>query len=171
MKKLVIVDHNLSSYSPNPAELSVLELGLNFNAGPALDTRKLICAVEQAIGQVENSSRDEARTRAVGILAKLPRHPRTPLVAEKRDAIKSVRSNMDIVILPADKGNSTVILNSDDYVGKMSDLLQDDSTYVKLKRHSTLKVEGSLQMLFADVFRLVPPQRKSLYFKLLCHNG
>lgn len=133
--------------------------------------KKLICVVEQAIGQVESNRRDEAQTRAVGILAKLPRNPSTPLLVEECNAIKSLRSIADIVVLPADKGNATVILNSNDYVEKMTDLLTDDNTYVALKRDPTLKIEKNLQSLLADVFQMVPPQYKSSYFRLLCHNG
>ncbi|XP_075559328.1 uncharacterized protein LOC142590809 [Dermacentor variabilis] len=50
-------------------------------------------------------------------------------------------------------------------------LLNDQDTYVRLTRDPTLKVQRDFQTLLADVFRFVAPERKSLYFKLLCHNG
>ncbi|KAH7970090.1 hypothetical protein HPB52_024060 [Rhipicephalus sanguineus] len=40
-------------------------LGLNLNTSAALDPKKMICAMEHATGQVDDSERDEACTRAV----------------------------------------------------------------------------------------------------------
>ncbi|XP_077492180.1 uncharacterized protein LOC144103294 [Amblyomma americanum] len=124
--------YNLSSYKPTQPEQAVLELGLIVNGGPALDKRKIICAVERAIGKVDHSRRDVVRTRAVSILAKLPNRQPSHMLAEERSAVNSLRRNQDIVILPADKGNATVMLNRPDYDKKMLDLLQDRSTYVDL---------------------------------------
>ncbi|XP_077492096.1 uncharacterized protein LOC144102812 [Amblyomma americanum] len=163
--------YNLYTYKPTQPELAVLELGLNFNAGPALDQRKIICAVERAIGKVDHSRRDEVRTRAVSILAKLPNRQPSHMLAEERNAVNSLRRNQDIVILPADKGNAAVKLNRSDYDKKMLDLLQDRSTYVALKKDPTSNLERELQELLVDVFHFVPPHDKSLSFRLLCHNG
>ncbi|XP_077517763.1 uncharacterized protein LOC144128315 [Amblyomma americanum] len=76
-----------------------------------------------------------------------------------------------IVVLPADKGNSTVVLNQSDYIRKMTTLLQDEAMYKKVKRDPTKKVETELQSLLSDVFKFIPPEKKHLYFRLLCHNG
>ncbi|XP_077522970.1 uncharacterized protein LOC144133699 [Amblyomma americanum] len=91
--------------------------------------------------------------------------------AEERSAVNSLRRNQDIVVLPADKGSATVMINRTDYDKKMLDPLQDRSTYVALKKDPTSKLERELQKLFVDVFYFVPPHHKSLYFRLLCHNG
>lgn len=118
--------HNLSTYRLDPAESSVLELGLNFNTGPASDVRRVICAAENAVNQVHQSHRDEARTRVVGVLSRLrQRKFPSPLSADERGAIKRLRENGEIVILPADKGNATVVLDTAVYKRKMLDLLED----------------------------------------------
>ncbi|XP_077508404.1 uncharacterized protein LOC144119728 [Amblyomma americanum] len=93
------------------------------------------------------------------------------MLPEECNAIRSLRRNREIVILPADKSNATVILNSTDYDKKMMELLQDKSTYIALKKDPTLKVERELQKHLAYVFLFVPPQHKALYYRLLCHNG
>ncbi|XP_077486537.1 uncharacterized protein LOC144097778 [Amblyomma americanum] len=93
------------------------------------------------------------------------------MLAEERSAVNSLRRNQDIVILPADKGNATVMLNRTDYDKKMLDLLQGRSTYVALKKDPTSKLERELQKLLVDIFHFVPPHHRSLYFRLLCHNG
>lgn len=164
--------YNLSTHKVDSAEASVLELGLNFNVAPAPDVRKVVCAVECAVNQVDPSRRDEARTRAIGVLSGLHRRKFvSPLSADERKAVKRLQANTEIVILPADKGNATVLIDTSVYKSKVLALLDDQDTYVRLTRDPTLKVQRDLQTLLADVFRFVPPERKSLYYSLLCHNG
>ncbi|XP_077516362.1 uncharacterized protein LOC144126209 [Amblyomma americanum] len=91
--------------------------------------------------KVEGGRRDEARTRVVSILAKRPTRQASHMLPEERNAIRSLRRNREIVILPADKANATVILNSTDYDKKMMELL-------KRQEH-----------------------HKALYYRILCHNG
>ncbi|XP_077523183.1 uncharacterized protein LOC144134065 [Amblyomma americanum] len=152
--------------------MSILSLGLNFNIGPALDTRKMICAAENALTQVDPSCREEARTRVVGVLSMLPSHLAiSSLTRQQKEAVTSLRSNPDIVVLPVDKGNETVLPDRSKYKEKMLLLLEDEGTYAKLARDPTAKLQKELQKLLADVFRMVPPQQRSLYYYLLCHNG
>ncbi|XP_075550212.1 uncharacterized protein LOC142583607 [Dermacentor variabilis] len=68
-------------------------------------------------------------------------------------AIKDLRSNQNLVILPADKGNATVLLNRTDYRDKMLSLLADEATYSRLKKDTTLKIQRELQKLLTDVFQ------------------
>ena len=63
------------------------------------------------------------------------------LSTEEKIAIKELKSNKDIVILKADKGNSTVIMNSEDYSAKISQLLDNDTTYKKLAKDPTKTTE------------------------------
>ena len=52
---------------------------------------------------------------------------------KERMALKNLKENRDIVILPADQGNDTVVMDSNQYEQKMRDLL-DDPVYKKIKR-------------------------------------
>ena len=52
--------------------------------------------------------------------------------------IRTLREDTDIVILPADKGNATVVMDRTEYVSKMS-LMLEDKTYAKLKKDPTLR--------------------------------
>lgn len=47
--------YNLSSYKPEGSEMAVLNLGLNFNMGPATDMKKIICAAERAVNLLDQS--------------------------------------------------------------------------------------------------------------------
>ncbi|XP_070394021.1 uncharacterized protein [Dermacentor albipictus] len=142
----------MSSYKPDKTELSVLSLGLNFNAGAARDKKKFVCAVENAVSQVDPAHRDEARTRVVSVLSRLRGPPSSALSSEERQAVKRLRGNYKVVILPADKGNATVLLDKVDYSQKMLTLLEDTNTYVQLDRDPTPKVQRDYQKLLADVF-------------------
>lgn len=57
-----------------------------------------------------------------------------------RSAISDLRKDESIIILPADKGNTTVVMDKTDYREKMLSLLSDPA-YKKLKRDPTTKVE------------------------------
>ena len=71
------------------------------------------------------------------------------LSKDERKALKELQSDTSIVILPADKGRSTVILNREDYLEKCMDhinngpyqlLKKDPTTTIKTKTLKKLKV-------------------------------
>ena len=55
--------------------------------------------------------------------------------------LESLRKDNTIVILPADKGNATVVMDSSLYEEKMKEILFDGNTYRKLKRNPTPCIE------------------------------
>ena len=59
-------------------------------------------------------------------------------------ALQELKADTDITILPADKGRSTVILNTKDYESKMSTLLSDINTYEVLQKDPTPKFKREL---------------------------
>ena len=58
-------------------------------------------------------------------------------------AIKDLKQDTEIVILPADKGNATVVMDHLEYVTKIKAMLKDD-TYCQLKRDPTHRVETKI---------------------------
>ena len=52
----------------------------------------------------------------------------------------------DIIILPADKGNATVLLDKEEYDPKVRELL-DDTSYQPIKKNPTLKIERVTEVL------------------------
>ena len=52
-------------------------------------------------------------------------------------ALKRIKNDKDIVILPADKGRVTVVMDNKDYTDKMDSLVNEKQTYEPLKRHPT----------------------------------
>ncbi|XP_037502643.1 uncharacterized protein LOC119377114 [Rhipicephalus sanguineus] len=162
----------MSSYELTAAECQVLSRGLNFNQGKQPDTRKVVCAVENAIGLVEENERDEVRTRAVGILSRIRKSSSQQVLSEdEQKAVKSLHENKKIAVLPADKGNVTVVLDRSAYQSKMEEIVGDYTTYAKIDRDPTSKVQTCLQKTLSGIFKTLPASAKRLYYQLLCTNG
>ncbi|BHF79117.1 hypothetical protein SprV_0602223600 [Sparganum proliferum] len=51
------------------------------------------------------------------------------LSGDEKKALKSLKTDENTIILPADKGGSTTIMDKTDYTEKMMTLLKDESTY------------------------------------------
>ena len=51
---------------------------------------------------------------------------------QEQKAIKDLQNDNKIIILPADKGRMTVIMNKSDYIDKTNTLLNDAETYQPL---------------------------------------
>ena len=122
---------NLSSRKLNASQRQALSRGLNFAPSPQFIPKvHIVASVEAAIyrsGAIE----EQATKACVGVVgplscAKLP--PRNTLPGEMM-AVKQLASDKDIVILPADIGRATVVMNQSDYSAKMQAMLDDRDTY------------------------------------------
>ena len=133
---------NLKDRSLSKPQEDVLRLGLNFAPAPTkLPLVGTIAAVEEGARQLGEDAED-LRGRVCGIL----RHAKPPkdnLTKEQRKALKELRSLEDEVILPADKGNATVVMTRGDYDSKMRGML-DTTTYRRLKKDPTATQEAKL---------------------------
>jgi len=61
----------------------------------------------------------------VRIKKKNSSRPRDNLQETERAELKTLKENENLTILPAEKGNATVVLNTSDFKQKISSLLQD----------------------------------------------
>ena len=76
--------------------------------------------------------------------------PTSNITTEERKALFELKKDQDIIILPADKGRTTVILDKQDYKEKVDNLLADTSTYTKLSRNPTSKFKNKLVNILRD---------------------
>ena len=67
--------------------------------------------------------------------------PKDNLSKDERKALKELQSDTSIVILPADKGRSTVIPNHEDYLEKCMDHI-NNGPYKLLKKDPTTKIKA-----------------------------
>ena len=144
---------NLSDKQLNNAEKSVLSRGLNFAVAPeSIPYVDYITATESAIrnNRLNPDLAEEIRGKVTVSLSNA-KPPPPNLSAEERRAAHSLAKDQDIIILPADKGRCTVVLNKTDYDNKVRLLLNDSDTYEPLKRDPSSnfkkKVIGVLQQL------------------------
>ena len=117
---------NLSKHELSDDENNALKKGLNFAVVPtSIPKTNLITGVESAIRGYKTINDEEAeKTRAA--VASVIRHAKPPKLDMPKgeiDALTELRNNEEVVILQADKGNATVILDAEDYEQKAAAIL------------------------------------------------
>ena len=103
-----------------------------------------IAAVEEGVRQLNKEDAEDLRGHVCGIL-KHAKPPKDNLTKEQRESLKELGSLEDEVILPADKGNATVMMRRDGYDTncKIRRTL-NTATYRQLKKDPTSTQEGKL---------------------------
>ena len=137
---------NLSNRSLTEDETSLLKKGLNFAITPiTVPINDYVIGIESACKLLgyESKLAESLRSECVKTIktAKMP-HPN--ISKGQCKALHTLAKDNNITILPADKGRSIVILNTDDYKEKARKLLSDPKTYKILKKDPTPKYTTTL---------------------------
>ena len=136
-KKSVI---NMSSRQLTHIETNLLAKDLNFSiTSKTLPNKDIIATVEDAVRDLEKEEADTIRAK-VSLTLQNSKPPKDNLSKDERKALKELQSDTSIVILPADKGRSTVILNREDYLEKCMDHI-NNGPYQLLKKDPTTKIK------------------------------
>jgi hypothetical protein len=77
--------------------------------------------VEKAVGSLPEEVVEEVQQETIRIL-KASRKPKDSLSRAERKAVRALRTNADLTVLPADKGNAAIVLNIRDYNRKIAAL-------------------------------------------------
>ena len=101
---------------------------------------------------INSAEASELRSKSVDVLKKC-KPPKSNNTPGERDAIRSLKENQDIMVVPADKGRAVVVLNTSDYKEKAAELLSDQNTYVKLKGNPTTKYKNKLIKILQELKR------------------
>ena len=116
---------------------SILSKGLNFALAPRrILIPTIVAAVESGLKEVGEDEAAAARRRVIRLLGKARPPPSNVSPSESR-ALSNLRKDASILVLPADKGRATVVLNQQDYEQRMEDMLSDRSTYQVLQKDPT----------------------------------
>ena len=104
-----------------------------------IPTDDIVSSVESVVvrrRELPESTKDDIRSR---IASTLQSASLTDYNLKKHElhALRRLRNDKDIVILPADKGRVTVVVDNKDYPDKMDTLVNDKQTYEPLKRDPT----------------------------------
>ena len=115
---------NFSKHELTEAEKSTLERGLNFSHCPSKIPREnIIAGVESALIKCKDKQKAErVRATVASVLNTTTRPQKSNTSKEEREALRTLQTNDQIIILPADKGNATVILDKDEYERKARDI-------------------------------------------------
>ena len=120
---------------------------MNYAVTPRqIPVNDFIAGIEAGIKNLSGEKVDFARQKILGILANAkPPNPNIP--SSLYYAMKGLREREDIVILPADKGRCTVVMDKDVYNEKVMTLLEDGTTYRKLKKDPTTTAENKMNAM------------------------
>ncbi|XP_064469769.1 uncharacterized protein LOC135384497 [Ornithodoros turicata] len=136
---------NLSSKTLTDGHVSLLSKGLDFALAPrAVPKREIIVEIEDRLRHIKDSTGvNLARSRIATVLNNVSGPP-SNLSKQERSALRDLRSDKSVIVLPADKGKGTVILDTEDYRTKMQEILDDAAHFVPLAHDPTAKAERSL---------------------------
>ena len=135
---------NLSSKELSPNEEAVLKKGMNFAVSPErIPVDDIIVGVEGGLQGLTGSDVDKARLKIAGVLTSAKPTP-SNLPWSLRKALGDLKKREDIVILPADKGRCTVVMDETEYHAKVDSLLADRKFYKVLDKDRTSSTERKM---------------------------
>nr|VZI19788.1 unnamed protein product [Spirometra erinaceieuropaei] len=144
---------NLSKRSLSPAEITLLSKGIRFNHADATPT-DFLAGLESILlaSNIPEDMRANIRSCATGILRQ-KRYPQN-LPAEEAQALQSLKSDHSIVVVPADKGGATVIMDKIEYVDKANEIFSDMESYTLLAENPTKKQTAAIKKKVNELVRL-----------------
>ena len=116
------------------------------------DASTIIAKVESALNhqKVDQDTTNNIRAKIVGVLNK-PTHAHNNLTSLEIKALKELRRDPSITILPADKGHATIILDTRDYDNKILSIIEDQNTYKGLKADPTPALQSRMNAILLSL--------------------
>ena len=118
-----------------------------------IPTEAIVSSVEAVLSrqrELSESAKDNIRSRIASTIQS-PSLPDSNLTKDELQALKRLKTDENIVILPADKGRVTVVMDKTDYYDKMDALVNDKQTYQVLKRDPTPALQRKLNSKLLDL--------------------
>ena len=148
LKRWVI---NRSDRTLTDTETRVLARGLNFAISPEkVPVEDFIVAAETACQKLPSDERPALRAEIAGVL-RSAKPPKPNISKEERQALGVLAKEKDILILPADKGRCTVILNKSEYTKQVETMLSDRGTYTPLTEDPTGNIKRKLAAILGNL--------------------
>ena len=136
-KKWII---NMSSRQLTHIETNLVAKGHYFSiTSKTLPNKDIIATVEDAVKDLVKEEADKICAK-VSLTLQNSKPPKDDLSKHERKALKELQSDTSIVILPVDKGRSTIILNRENYLEKCMDYI-NNGPYQLLKKDPTTKIK------------------------------
>nr|VZI15558.1 unnamed protein product [Spirometra erinaceieuropaei] len=145
-----ILVHNMSSKQLTPTQLKVLRHEASFNTADA-DPVNLVATVESILKQTGEPDETTHLIRQQVTSLVMAHKPRAIITKAEQSALKALRNDTSIVILPTDKGRSTVVLDKTDYTQKANALLEDRQAYLPCGEESIKTLVTQLEKTLTDM--------------------
>ncbi|XP_064073285.1 uncharacterized protein LOC135193669 [Vanessa tameamea] len=140
---------NLSKKELKQGAREVLEKGLNFAPTPkCIPYEDVIGSVEEVIqrNNIPTFEADILRQDAALILRQ-SKPPKPNITSDQLSALRELQKDEDLIVLRADKGNATVVMDVTDYDKKIRHLLSDVNTYRKVTYDPTARTNRATTTL------------------------
>ena len=135
---------NLSSTEITENQKKLLEKGAGFAITPKnLPIEDYIISTELA-GKYLHPGEAAALKAEVAEILQGTKKPISNLTKEERQALKELKENETIIIVPADKGKCFVIMDKHVYIQKMEEKLKDTTTYKQIDEDPTHKIKEKI---------------------------
>lgn len=147
---------------PNEVQY-ILSLGEKFNLPYEKGNeplKDLIIDLEYILDMFEDETSIQIRNQCINVTTNFVRSNK-PLSFQrkqfqnmiKQTAIFLSKNKDNILVLKADKGNTTVIINRTEYLEKSQNILRDETTYKKLKKDPTITVQNKNKKIIDTLVR------------------
>ena len=134
---------NLSDKQLNDSEISLLSKGMKFAmTQKEVPKEEIITKVESSLSKFDKPEAATIRAK-VSLALQQAKAPKDNLTQRERKALLNLKKDKDIVILPADKGRATVIMNKTDYYRKCDEHIEN-GPYELVKRDPTYTIKRGM---------------------------
>ena len=124
---------NLSKYPLSDVAITALSKGNNFSVAPTkIPTEEIINQVESSIRVLSQAEAEEIRSETCRILRKA-KPLKSNITRNERQELKKLKENKEVIVISADKGNATVVMNTDEYEEKIKEILKPETYSVKAR--------------------------------------
>ena len=115
---------------------------------------RIAASVEDALkkARLPGDVADRACTQIIGTLSKA-RTTTTNLQPSELKALRELRSDDSLMILPVDKGRTTVVMDKTTYNAKVANMLSDTSTYKPLIKDPTSALQQQMNSLLLTLHK------------------
>ena len=132
---------NLSKHELTAEEKSVLQKDLNFAPMQKhLPKMNIIASIEPALRKHEDEIAAEATRVVISGILQRARLPDRNLTRKEEMALKDLMANDQIVVVPADKGNVTVVMDTEEYDRKAIEVI-GEPPFEQINSDPSRKVE------------------------------
>ena len=136
---------NKSSKQLTDEQQKVLQKGMNFAVYPtSLPVNDFITATEMACQYLGQDQANSLRTSVASTLSSC-KLPKPNITKSERSALKELKNDDTLLIISADKGRCTVVMDRKEYDDKAKAMLSDTSTYTPLKKDPTQSIKTKLK--------------------------